>query len=140
MRFSIQGRLELSSLLLNIKQEAQAAIAVPLRAAIWNWIDLFPEEFNDIMRHHRRMDGAPERVFDILYDSQEATHNPNVWPTLIALACISPERMKKSDFQPNSIGMPIYKGHQNRRVCLIVWMFYMRWLDCELRTVHCSRL
>ncbi|TFY54349.1 hypothetical protein EVJ58_g8920 [Rhodofomes roseus] len=111
----IQALQELSSLLLNMKQEAQAAIAIPLRVAIWNWIELCPEEFNDTIRHHRRMEGAPERVFDILFDSQEAQHNPNVWPTLTALACISSERTR-TDFQSNSLGIPILKGHQNRRL------------------------
>ncbi|KAH9927288.1 uncharacterized protein B0H18DRAFT_1161603 [Fomitopsis serialis] len=110
----IQALQELSSLLLNMKQEAQAAIAIPLRVAIWNWIDLCPEEFNDTIRHHRRMEGAPERVFDILFDSQEAQHKPNVWPTLTALACISSERTR-ADFQSNSLGMPIPKGNQSRR-------------------------
>lgn len=106
--------LELSSLLLNMKPEAQLAVAIPLRAAIWNWIDLYPEEFNETLRYHRRMDGAPERVFDILWDSYEMNHKPGIWPTLSALSCISTDRLK-TDYQANSLGLP--KGHYGRRVC-----------------------
>ncbi|PCH40763.1 hypothetical protein WOLCODRAFT_88808 [Wolfiporia cocos MD-104 SS10] len=101
----VQSLQELSSLLVGMKQDAQAAIAVPLRAAIWNWIDLFPEEFNDTIRHHRRMEGAPERVFDILYDSHGAANKANMWPTLTALVSISSERIK-ANYQSNSLGVP----------------------------------
>lgn len=107
-----QSLQELSSLLLNMKPEAQLAVAIPLRAAIWNWIDLYPEEFNETLRYHRRMDGAPERVFDILWDSYEMNHKPGIWPTLSALSCISTDRLK-TDYQANSLGLP--RGHYGRR-------------------------
>lgn len=99
-----------------MKQEAQAAIAIPLRAAVWNWIDLYPEEFNDTMRNHRRLEGAPERVFDILYELHESQHKANVWPTLTALVCISSERMR-AEFSLNSLGVP--RANPGRRVCSV---------------------
>ncbi|CCM02314.1 uncharacterized protein FIBRA_04405 [Fibroporia radiculosa] len=108
----VQSLQEVSSLLLHMKTDAQAAVAIPLRAAIWNWIDLFPDEFGDNIRYSRRMEGAPERVFDILFDSQEGSQKTVFWPTLTALVCISSERMKV-DFQENSMGMS--RGQHGRR-------------------------
>ncbi|EMD40361.1 hypothetical protein CERSUDRAFT_148314 [Gelatoporia subvermispora B] len=111
-----QSLQELSSLLVNMKREAQAAVARPLRAAIWNWIDLFPEELNDVVRYHRRLDGAPERVFDILYDVHDMDKDMKepprdskeiksaVWPTLTALMCISSDRIKSELQGPQKHG------------------------------------
>ncbi|KDQ64130.1 hypothetical protein JAAARDRAFT_118551 [Jaapia argillacea MUCL 33604] len=90
----IQIMQELSSLLLNMKREAQAAVAIPLRSAIWKWIDLFPEEFNDAVRSARRMEGAAERVFDLLYERNDAENRRSLWPTLTVLMCISSERLR----------------------------------------------
>jgi neurofibromin 1 len=66
--------IELSSLLVNMAREAQLAIAIPLRSAIWNWIDTHPHEFNEITRtssgatssRSSKTEGAPERVFDLI--------------------------------------------------------------------------
>ena len=58
----VQLLQELSSLLVNMQKGAQIAIAAPLRIAIWNWIEYHQEEFNDALRYHRRLEGAPERV------------------------------------------------------------------------------
>jgi hypothetical protein len=85
-----------------MKQDVQAAIAIPLRAAVWNWVEIFPSEFNDAIRARGRMEGAPERVFDLLYQSQ-AGHEKFSWPALMVLNCISSERIS-SDFQVNHFG------------------------------------
>jgi hypothetical protein len=86
--------IELSSLLVNMKQEFKVAVAVPLRTAIWNWIGMFPEEYNEAIRTHRRLEGTPERVFDLLWDLSEVASARALWPTLAALAVISSERMR----------------------------------------------
>ncbi|OCH94514.1 hypothetical protein OBBRIDRAFT_722708 [Obba rivulosa] len=110
----VQSLQELSSLLVNMKREAQAAVARPLRAAIWNWIDLFPEELNDVVRYHRRLDGAPERVFDILYDMHDMDKDMKepkeskeiksaIWPALAALMCISSDRIKSELQGPQKV-------------------------------------
>ncbi len=72
-----------------MKKEAQYALASPLRNAIWNWIGNCPEEYNDTLANHRRLEGAPERVFDIIYDLHESSNKISVWPALTALLCIS---------------------------------------------------
>ncbi|EIW76207.1 hypothetical protein CONPUDRAFT_64047 [Coniophora puteana RWD-64-598 SS2] len=89
---------ELSSLLVNMKREAQAAVAIPLRMAIWNWIDIFPDEFNETIRTRGRLDGAPERVFDLLHSALEPGRERTLWPTLTILACLSSDRLT-SDYQ-----------------------------------------
>ena len=95
---------EASSLLMNLKRDAQVPVAVALRTAVWNWIELFPDEYNDALRYHRRLDGAPERVFDLLYDAQDATRDKGaMWPTLAVLLCISHDRMK-GEFEANALG------------------------------------
>ncbi len=85
---------ELSSLLVNMKQEVKVAVAVPLRTAIWNWVGMFPDEYNESIRSHRRLEGTPERVFDLLWDPSEVASARALWPTLAALAVISSERMR----------------------------------------------
>ena len=77
-----------------MKPEVKVAVAVPLRTAIWNWISMFPEEYNEAIRTHRRLEGTPERVFDLLWDPSEVTSARALWPTLAALAVISSERMR----------------------------------------------
>lgn len=95
-----------------MKKEAQYAMASPLRNAIWNWIGNCPTEYNDTLANHRRLEGAPERVFDLLYDLHESANKISVWPALTALLCISSDRIK-AEYQFNSVGVPRVT---NRRV------------------------
>ena len=94
---------------MNLKKDAQIPVAVALRTAIWNWIELYPEEYNDVLRYHRRMDGAPERLFDCLYDAQDPSRDKAaMWPMLAVLVCIGHDRLK-SEFETNAIG-----GHKGQ--------------------------
>ncbi|KAI8982739.1 hypothetical protein BD414DRAFT_515918 [Trametes punicea] len=102
----VQCLQELSSLLMNLKKDAQVPVSIALRTAIWNWIELCPDEFNDALRSHRRLEGAPERVFDLLYDLQESTRDKGgSWPTLAVLLSISHDRMK-TEFETTALGAP----------------------------------
>jgi hypothetical protein len=98
---------ELSSLLVNMKKESQLAIAVHLRAAVWNWIDIFPHEFNEAIRTRGKTEGAPERVFDLLYSMVPTGSEKVFWPTLTILNCITSDRISP-DFQ--------YSAHKARKV------------------------
>jgi hypothetical protein len=100
--FIIMACAELSSLLVNMKLDAQAAIAAPLRSAIWNWIDLFPEEFHDSIRFRGRLEGAPERVYDLLFNVKDVDNAAVIWPTLTALMCASSVERIESEFTLNS--------------------------------------
>ncbi|KAJ2930404.1 hypothetical protein H1R20_g6694, partial [Candolleomyces eurysporus] len=106
---------DLSSLLVNMGKESQLAIAMSLRTAVWNWIDRFPQEFNEAIRTRGRMEGAPERVFDLLFSITSAGHERIFWPCLTMLTAITHERIS-SDFQTASYGTPRRKeqrlGHE----------------------------
>jgi hypothetical protein len=100
-----------------MKRGVQAAAARPLRRAVWNWIDLFPDEFNEALRYRGRMEGTPERTFDLLYEQQQGTEKA-LWPSLTILNCISSERLGL-DFQVNHFGSGHFGGHKggHRKVC-----------------------
>lgn len=89
---------------MNLKKDAQVPVSIALRTAIWNWIELCPEEFNEALLSHRRLEGAPERVYDLLFDLQENTRDKaGAWPTLAVLLSISYDRMK-IEYETNAIG------------------------------------
>ncbi|KAJ7724736.1 hypothetical protein DFH07DRAFT_1066990 [Mycena maculata] len=80
---------ELSAVLLNIKEE-NTAIAPVLRIAVWNWIDQYPDEFNETVRLRGGLEGAPERVFDLLFMMSTTTESHKAtWPALAILNSIS---------------------------------------------------
>ncbi|KIL70462.1 hypothetical protein M378DRAFT_1044573 [Amanita muscaria Koide BX008] len=89
----VQVLNELSSLLITMGKEAQKAVALALREAIWHWIDCFPEEFIDAIRTKGRTEGAPERVFDLLHSLNPTGNEKIFWPTSTILCCITSERI-----------------------------------------------
>ncbi|KAG6336483.1 hypothetical protein ID866_2597 [Astraeus odoratus] len=112
---------ELSSLLVGMKKEAQAAVAIPLRMALWNWVDLCPHEYNEAVRSRGKLEGAPERVFDLLYVANEPGRERALWPTLTILACLSPDRVNlEYQTRGHSHTSPftsVPKGSTQRKVC-----------------------
>ncbi|KAG8981934.1 Ras GTPase activating protein ira2 [Tulasnella sp. 425] len=103
----VQVMQELSSLLVNMKREAQGAVSIALRTALWNWIEYFPNEYFDIFKGIRRLEGAPERVFDMLFNMTENQSKRAFWPTLTVLLAASPERLKQA-----TLGVPKPKKQQ----------------------------
>ena len=108
---------DLSSLYVTMLREVQIATAISLRTAVWNWIERFPAEFNDAIRTRGRMEGAPERMFDLLYTMSGQGNERIVWPCLAMLSCITYDRIS-SDFQTTTYGNPnskrkvsFFKGH-----------------------------
>ncbi|KAJ6532260.1 hypothetical protein DFH09DRAFT_1370329 [Mycena vulgaris] len=93
---------ELYALLPNIKDQ-YTALAPVLRVAVWNWIDQYPDEFNEAIRVRGGMEGAPERMFDLLYTMSNTpeTHKTN-WPTLAILNAISSDRLSPDLLRPTS--------------------------------------
>ena len=110
---------ELSSLLVNMTIESQRMIAIHLRSAIWNWIDVFPSEFNDAIRTKGKT-GAPERVFDLLHSLAHAGSENIFWPTLTILNCISSDRIS-AEFQYGNF------THTNRKVIIQVFIIFLSW-------------
>ena len=108
---------ELSSLLVNMRIESQRTIAIHLRAAIWNWIDVFPSEFNEAIRTKGKTEGAPERVFDLIHSLAHAGSENVFWPTLTILNCISSDRIS-AEFQ--------YRGKfTNRKVTISKFLRFL---------------
>lgn len=108
-----------------MKPEDHVAIAVPLRTAIWNWINLFPVEFNHVIRTKGRMDSAPERVFDLLYVKNLPGNERFVWPTLAVLNCITSDRLD-ADLQSVQFGGGGSSQKHARKVrdFLITFLFF----------------
>ncbi len=79
--------------MVNMRSEAQRAIATHLRSAIWNWIGLFPAEYNDAIRTRGRMEGAPERIFDLLYSMIPPGGEKIFWPSMAILHCTTADRI-----------------------------------------------
>lgn len=97
-----------------MKSESQGAVAVALRTVIWNWIETFTDEFIDVvLSSRRRLDGQPERVFDLLYQLIEPGNRRLLWPTLAVLMAVSPERLAAAEAAMN--GTLKY----GRKVCFV---------------------
>ncbi|EFI27794.1 hypothetical protein CC1G_14717 [Coprinopsis cinerea okayama7 len=95
---------DVSSLLVNMGRDAQVAIAISLRTALWNWIERYPGQFNEVIRTRGKTEGAPERVFDLLYPSAHGNERI-LWPCLILLNCMSYDRIQ-ADVQSSQYGTP----------------------------------
>ncbi|KAF8450670.1 hypothetical protein L210DRAFT_3520995 [Boletus edulis BED1] len=94
----VQVLHELSSLLVNMKKQAQAAVAIPLRMALWNWVELYPQEYNEAVRTRGKLEGSAERVFDLLYLANEHGRERALWPTLTILSSLWTDRLT-TDYQ-----------------------------------------
>ncbi|KAI9574812.1 hypothetical protein HD554DRAFT_2201766 [Boletus coccyginus] len=94
----VQVLHELSSLLVNMKKQAQAAVAIPLRMALWNWVELYPQEYNEAVRTRGKLEGSAERVFDLLYIANEPGRERALWPTLTILSSLWTDRLT-TDYQ-----------------------------------------
>ena len=81
-----------------MRSEAQSAVAIALRTLLWNWIEDFTDEFiNVVTLSRRRLDGQPERVFDLLYQLIDHGNKRIFWPTLAALLVTSPDRLQAAE-------------------------------------------
>lgn len=104
--------IELSSLLVNMNAEAQLAIATPLRTAVWNWIEHFTDDFNECTRARGRLEGAPERVFDLFYSKVQPGTEKLMWPLLTVLGCISSDRLSIDVDSLTMGGVGAARGHR----------------------------
>ncbi|KAG1755407.1 hypothetical protein EDB19DRAFT_1661084 [Suillus lakei] len=108
----VQVLHELSSLLVNMKRQAQTAVAIPLRMAIWNWIEMCPQEYNEAVRSRGRLEGAPERP------GRERA----LWPTLTVLACLAAERLSPDyqvDVESRSTNFSTHKSSHRKDIRFI---------------------
>lgn len=82
-----------------MKRDVQTVVAATIRMTIWNWIDVFPSEYCDVVTGQRKLDGAPERLFDLLIQFVDDSSRRIIWPTLNCLLMISYDRMRLIAYQ-----------------------------------------
>lgn len=93
---------ELSVSFLHIKRPAQVAIAQIFRKAIWNWIEVHPGEFNNLVEANRKMDGGADTLFDVLYSASDITSTTHsrrtraFYPLMAMLLVICPDLFKRA--------------------------------------------
>lgn len=94
-----QALQEISSPFMHVKRPAQTALATALRKSIWNWIDLYPAEFQSLIEGNRKFDANPDGLFDVLYSmSDSSTNNKRAkvfYPLMVMLLVLSPDTMKR---------------------------------------------
>ncbi|EJD43168.1 hypothetical protein AURDEDRAFT_167852 [Auricularia subglabra TFB-10046 SS5] len=84
---------ELSSLLVNMRPDAQSGVSRALRQGMWGRIKVFPYEYIDASINPRKLEGAAERVYDAMQQSVDAERRHAFWPTMTLLLSTSPERL-----------------------------------------------
>lgn len=103
-----QALQEISTPFLHVKRPAQTALASALRNAIWNWIDVYPAEYQSLIEGTRKLDGSPDVLFDVLSSMSDATaSNKRVkvfYPLMAMLLVLSPESMKRIALGESSRG------------------------------------
>ncbi|KAM0792957.1 hypothetical protein ACM66B_002715 [Microbotryomycetes sp. NB124-2] len=71
---------DLSVTFSSIKKQFQSRVLTALYSAIWSFIESFPQSFSALQNSHRRIEGGPDVLFDVIYGSmdkikgQQATH------------------------------------------------------------------
>ena len=124
-RIDCHDSVELSSLLVNMKPEAQLSVSIPLRCAIWNWVEYFPEEFRESLQIRGRGENAPERVYDVLH-TKDAEKNTLLWPTLTALMCISGVDRISSEFRfDGTLAPPVNVRGKVRLTYTVAWFLVL---------------
>lgn len=94
-----QALQEISTPFLHVKRPAQTALASALRKAIWNWIDVYPAEYQALIEGTRKLDGNPDVLFDVLFsmsDSSSTNKRQKVfYPLMAMLLVLSPDSLKR---------------------------------------------
>lgn len=81
-----------------MKASSQSAIVVIVRLVVWRWINDFKGEFAEVFRSsRRRLEGQPERLYDVLYQLTSLSNKRVFWPTLSTLLIVSPERLQAAE-------------------------------------------
>ncbi|WVF65508.1 hypothetical protein IAT40_000236 [Kwoniella sp. CBS 6097] len=96
-----QAMQEISSVFLHVKRPAQVAIATILRKAIWNWIDVYPIEYESLVEKNKKFEGGADNLFDVLSSmsdigsSSNARRNKAFYPLMAMLLMLLPDTFKR---------------------------------------------
>lgn len=101
----------MSTCFLHLNATLQLRVAVYLRKAIWNWIELYTVEFIELCVSGKRMDNGPEVLFDMANAVADNTRKRSaLWPLQTMLLVLCPD-----------ILMQVYMSESpkqtSRRVC-----------------------
>jgi hypothetical protein len=101
----------MSACFLHLNAALQLRVAVYLRKAIWNWIELYTVEFIDLCVNGKRMDNSPEVLFDMAHAVADNTRKRSVlWPLQTMLLVLCPDIMMQAYMSENPMQV-------SRRVC-----------------------
>jgi hypothetical protein len=77
----------------SLKNKSIGTITQPIRAAIWNWITNFPQEFINFCQENKPMTGNLLDLFDTILNWAGATKQKQevAWPTLTILLLLVPD-------------------------------------------------
>jgi neurofibromin 1 len=77
---------------LSFKKNTQLNLAVLLRRGIWNWVEGYPIEFEDLQLGQKRLDGSPEILFDMCNSLADTTRKKTYfWPLQNMLLMLCPD-------------------------------------------------
>ena len=64
---------EITNTFMNIKRPAQLSVAISLRRAIWTWITINSDEYQNVRSSKLRFDGLSDTLFDTLHSMADPT-------------------------------------------------------------------
>ncbi|KAI9283473.1 hypothetical protein BC943DRAFT_100701 [Umbelopsis sp. AD052] len=83
---------EMTTCFMHLSTSLQLRVAVYLRNAIWNWIELYTLEFIDLSVNSKRVDNGPEILFDMAAAVIDNTRKRSVmWPLQTMLLVLCPD-------------------------------------------------
>ncbi|KAJ3097067.1 Ras GTPase activating protein ira2 [Phlyctochytrium planicorne] len=93
-----RGRLgmvltEVTLALKSFSKQAQFLLAIVLRRSIWNWVETHPLEFTLLYQSQKRIEGAPDVLFDAFNALCETSSRRKAlfWPTQMMLMMLCPD-------------------------------------------------
>ncbi|TPX68256.1 hypothetical protein SpCBS45565_g03309 [Spizellomyces sp. 'palustris'] len=96
----------------SFSKRAQFLTAIVLRRAIWNWIEVFPAEFQTLCQSQGRMEGHPDQLFDTFNLNADSSRRKAVfWPVQTMLLVLCPDVLY-------TIGMVGNTGDRQRLLAL----------------------
>ncbi|KAJ1309139.1 hypothetical protein OPQ81_004812 [Rhizoctonia solani] len=92
---------EISSLFVEVNNsKSKLVIANAVRQAIWNWIEILPHEYTEVLAGQRSLSEPLFNVLHAQYDRDGKVRS--YWPTLTLLLAISPSRLKAFEIPSQS--------------------------------------
>lgn len=88
---------ELCTSFLHLKRTAQQNVSFVLRRTIWSWIQYHPDEFSNLFRSTRKLEGGPDVLFDHVHSLTESTKKKLIfWPMMTSLLILCPDIVGKA--------------------------------------------